>query len=275
VVRVNKAGGRINSVSIDRNTQRGGRHWSRIWAYEDLKMWKETEPTAEDFLVKEKAEEPDPVLVQDDPEREAAEALAEAIGEVEVVTNHDPDFYPTSRDVVSYLVRLADLKPGMLCLEPSAGDGRIVEAMRGEGRTVECCETNYNAQRVLQSKGYTLVGDDFLGYQPDHLYDVVIMNPPFSNQQDIDHVRHAYDLLKGGGRLVAVMSEGTFYRDTKKARDFRAWLYGEADASDEPLPEGAFAEAGTMVKTRVVVVDKPVSVEAEPTSEAMAQPVMF
>ena len=31
------------------------------------------------------------------------------------------------------------------------------------------------------------------------------MNPPFTHHQDIDHVRHAYDLLDAGGVLVAIM----------------------------------------------------------------------
>jgi 16S rRNA G1207 methylase RsmC len=62
------------------------------------------------------------------------------------------------------------------------------------------------------------------------------MNPPFSNGQDIDHVRHAFDLLADGGRLIAIMSEGTFYRSDKKAVNFRAWL-DEHSGTSERLPE--------------------------------------
>ena len=48
-------------------------------------------------------------------------------------------------------------------------------------------------------------------------YDKIIMNPPFENGQDIDHIRHAYSLLNDGGRVVCIMSEGTFYRNDKKS----------------------------------------------------------
>lgn len=50
------------------------------------------------------------------------------------------------------------------------------------------------------------------------------MNPPFTHHQDIDHVRHAYDLLDAGGVLVAIMCESTFFRSDKKSVEFRDFL---------------------------------------------------
>ena len=50
------------------------------------------------------------------------------------------------------------------------------------------------------------------------------MNPPFSNRQDAEHVRHAYDLLKPNGRIVAIMGEGVFFGSDKKAVEFRERL---------------------------------------------------
>ena len=44
-------------------------------------------------------------------------------------------------------------------------------------------------------------------------YDRIIMNPPFSNRQDAEHVRHAYELLRPNGRIVAIMGEGVFFGD--------------------------------------------------------------
>ncbi|HQV22274.1 MAG TPA: hypothetical protein PLJ88_04215, partial [Agitococcus sp.] len=58
----------------------------------------------------------------------------------------------------------------------------------------------------------------------DSGYDRIIMNPPFSNRQDAEHVRHAYDLLKPNGRIVAIMGEGVFFGSDKKAVEFREWL---------------------------------------------------
>ena len=35
-------------------------------------------------------------------------------------------------------------------------------------------------------------------------YDRIIMNPPFSDGRDIQHVQHAYNLLRPGGRIGAI-----------------------------------------------------------------------
>jgi len=48
-------------------------------------------------------------------------------------------------------------------------------------------------RKILEVKGFNVVGNDFLEHKKS--YDRIVMNPPFENFQDIDHVRHAYDLL--------------------------------------------------------------------------------
>lgn len=103
----------------------------------------------------------------------------------------------------------------------------------------------------------------------DSGYDRIIMNPPFSNGRDIEHVQHAYDLLKPGGRIVAIVGEGAFYRQDKKAAAFRAWL-DELGGTSEKLPEGSFMDpslpVNTSVNARMVVIDKPEGAESVDTS---------
>ncbi|HHK0428589.1 TPA: methyltransferase, partial [Pseudomonas aeruginosa] len=84
------------------------------------------------------------------------------------------------------------------------------------------------------AKGYNLVGSDFMEVSGKQ-YDRIVMNPPFSKGRDIQHVQHAYSLLKPGGRLVAIMSEGAFFQSNKAAENFRAWLDG-LGATSERLP---------------------------------------
>jgi hypothetical protein len=99
---------------------------------------------------------------------------------------------------------------------------------------------------------------DFNGY-PDcsdwHGFNCIYMNPPFELGQDIDHVMKAYTLLADVSCLVAIMCEGPFYREDKKAIAFREWL--DKVGGSEKLPEGSFKESGTMVSTRLVVIRKP------------------
>lgn len=91
-------------------------------------------------------------------------------------------------------------------------------------------------------------------------YDRILMNPPFSDGRDIAHVRHAFDLLKPGGRLVAIMGEGAFFQSNKRAEEFRAWL-DEVGGTEEKLPAGAFTDPSlpvtTGVNARMVVIDRP------------------
>lgn len=101
----------------------------------------------------------------------------------------------------------------------------------------------------------------------DSGYDRIIMNPPFSKGRDIEHVRHAYDLLRPGGRLVAIMGEGAFFQSNQNAEGFRTWL-DELGASSEKLPEGSFMDpslpVNTAVNARMVVIDKPAGDAAVP-----------
>lgn len=94
----------------------------------------------------------------------------------------------------------------------------------------------------------------------DSGYDRIIMNPPFSKRRDAEHVMHAYTLLKPGGRIVAIMGEGVFFGQDKKAEDFRNWL-DEVGGTSEKLPEGSFLDpslpVNTGVNARMVVIDKP------------------
>ena len=98
---------------------------------------------------------------------------------------------------------------------------------------------------------------DFLDYAAAgaSLFDAVVMNPPFANNQDIGHIRLAWDRLHPGGRLVAICSEGPFFREDAVARGFRAWL-DEIGAYSEKLPPETFRESGTGVNTRLITATK-------------------
>lgn len=91
-------------------------------------------------------------------------------------------------------------------------------------------------------------------------YDRIIMNPPFSERRDAQHVQHAYTLLKPGGRIVAIMGEGVFFGSDKKAEAFREWLE-KVGGTSEKLPPGSFQDPSlpvtTGVNARMVVIDKP------------------
>ena len=69
-------------------------------------------------------------------------------------------FFETPKIIVEKLVELAEIKSKHTVLEPSAGHGAIAEKLDN----VCVCEINPNAQKILKSKNYKLVGEVFLSY---------------------------------------------------------------------------------------------------------------
>lgn len=166
-------------------------------------------------------------------------------------------YFPTPEKVVSRMIDELGITPGETVLEPSAGSGHIADAVRKAGGKVDVAEKNLDLQKILVKKGHNLVSNDAMKIEGH--YDKIVMNPPFENGMDMDHVMKAYNKnLKPGGRLVAIMGEGAFFRGDKQSALFRKWLEVNGGIS-ERLPEGTFKESDvkTGVNTRLVIVDKP------------------
>ncbi|MFJ4932368.1 methyltransferase [Streptomyces pseudovenezuelae] len=189
---------------------------------------------------------------------DAADAIESVILTGEVVSKKQQfGYFPTPAPVVQQLIDLAELKPGMTVLEPSAGRGAIASAVAAAGAVVDCIEIQEDHASVIFDGDYAniVLLRDFLTTEPGSGYDRVVMNPPFARQDDIRHVLHAHRFLKPGGLLVAVMSNGVTFRDTPLTREFRALLAAEGGEL-HPLPEGAFKESGTGVNTVIAVIPK-------------------
>ena len=165
-------------------------------------------------------------------------------------------FFETPGELARRLVSMANILPGHSCLEPSAGTGRIADAIKDAGCDPDCVELNVDLAGVLFNKGFSVIHDDFLNVEAKPLYDRITMNPPFSGQQDVSHVSHALDCLKPGGVLVSVMSPGIKFRQNKKTAAFMEKLAGCASYEITDLPAGAFKESGTMVNAIILKVEK-------------------
>ncbi|WP_062269488.1 SAM-dependent methyltransferase [Endozoicomonas arenosclerae] len=177
--------------------------------------------------------------------------------ELELVGQKFPGFFPTPEPVVKTLIDHADIQPGMSVLEPSAGKGDIADGIRkAEPESeVTVIEIQKRLRDYLEARGFNPEGMDFLEHVGE--YDRIVMNPPFEEGQDMQHVHHAFDQLKPGGRLVAVMSAMSGDRQRKQDREFSEWVE-EQGGVFESLPEGAFKSSfrPTGVNTKVLILDK-------------------
>ncbi|MEQ9153494.1 MAG: DUF4942 domain-containing protein [Bauldia litoralis] len=169
-------------------------------------------------------------------------------------------FFPTPDDTADtivadgYLYRAPDKAP-LRVLEPSAGTGQLARRCVEKSAIVDCVEVQPELADQLRAEGiyHRVVCADFLAMTPDpaQLYDRIIMNPPFDLERDVDHVVHALDFLASDGLLVAIMSAGTEFRETRKVTHFRA-LMNRLNARWRDLPAGSFASVGTYVNTLYV-----------------------
>lgn len=164
-------------------------------------------------------------------------------------------FFETPQNIVNKLIKLAEIYPGHKCLEPSAGSGNIAEALRiGAGNgMVTCVELNSACAQVLTDKFFHVHEGDFLQTAIGNDYDRVVMNPPFTRQQDIDHVLKAMTCLKGDGILVSVMSAGVMFRENKKTVSFWDKVH-EHNFETVSLPSGSFKISGTMVNAIILKI---------------------
>ena len=194
---------------------------------------------------------------------DAAATLAVALGEG---TYHDKKkedaFFETPPELAQELMELADIKPGMRVLEPSAGKGALVRLAAAAGASVDAIELNPDFASTLGVGGAhgVLIGDFLTLLIPADTFDRVVMNPPFSaghKQVDILHVEKALSLLKPGGILVAIMSPSWKTREDKQSRHFRK-LWDAQGVMFKDNPDGAFKASGTDVRTVTVVMRKPV-----------------
>ena len=168
-------------------------------------------------------------------------------------------FFATPPDLADWLVELAEIETTDEVLEPSAGQGAIVSAIHRAGLmgiTVWGYELMPENQTVVEKiLGFRLLGSDFL--ECDTSFDKIVANPPFSKNQDIDHIRKMYECLRPGGRIVTVASNHWRQREStqKKESSFRNWI-AEVGAEVHDLEKGRFKESGTMVSSCVLVIDK-------------------
>lgn len=202
-------------------------------------------------------------------------------------TAQDDGWFPTKAAVADRLAAMLALRPGMHVLEPSAGEGALVEAVLRLGIPVRISVIERDkrrrtalvdiARRMFESPAPGTVDvlaavDDFLAFDPDYpayapVYDRVIMNPPFIGTSYLDHVRHAYNLLVPGGRLVAILPAGVKFRLDRKHAEFRTLLTRCGTVYD--LEDDAFQYTGadkpktvtpvrsTSARTIIVELERP------------------
>ncbi len=160
----------------------------------------------------------------------------------------------------------------MTILEPSAGQGAIINALFEFDYKDELIVHAYELMDINRGilekiKDVVILGEDFLSQNQyrkgthatvnvrDIQFDRIVANPPFSKNQDIDHIKEMFHRCKTGGRIVTIASNSWRTGSQKKQVDFRNWL-DEIGAVIEDVEAGTFKESGTNIATCMIIIDK-------------------
>lgn len=158
----------------------------------------------------------------------------------------DSQLFVTPDPVCHQLVDLAEITAADRILEPSAGTGAILRAVREAAPLARCDAVELNAALAAHLRasfpGVNVWCGDFLAYQPEARYSKILMNPPFHHAQDLRHIQHAVTLLAPGGVLVAICLNGPRQQSILQPL-CDVW---------EPLPSGTFTY--TAVSTALIKI---------------------
>ena len=126
------------------------------------------------------------------------------------------EFYQTPKSICGQMIGCVNWAKVKTILEPSAGKGDLCEAVKmfkherryDERTDIDCIEIDMNLRFVLKGKGFRVVHDNFLSYATNKQYDLIIMNPPFSNGDE--HLVRAVEMQEGtGGQIVCLLNAET------------------------------------------------------------------
>lgn len=157
------------------------------------------------------------------------------------------NLFQTPEALAYRMACLLGLRGGERILEPSAGLGRLLAAVRVWQPSADLVAVEIEqdmASHLLRAFGCHVDCADFLTWSGGD-FDRVIMNPPFKMGTDIKHITRAASMLRPGGRLVSVCANGPKQR--------KALMPIASEWID--LPPGSFRECGTNVDAALFVLD--------------------
>jgi hypothetical protein len=204
---------------------------------------------------------------------DAAIILNDLLATGEVWSPRDTGFFPTPLPVTRKLLDAAGDLNGKQVLEPSAGKGALAIPAAQAGAVVDCIEILPAFARELDSLGLfrSVLCTDFLTRTPNPVYDVVLMNPPFRRGLETTHFLRAWEWVNPGGVIVAVLTDGTRWRNDRATRSLRI-LLDVFHGTVTRLPELTFNSAGTQVHTVTVVLRRPAGKPLTPSAAPAPPP---
>ncbi len=177
----------------------------------------------------------------------------------------------------------AAIKPDMVMMEPSAGNGGIAIMAEAAGAKVITNELSARRKQILESLGFPAhsVDAEHLDalLDPSVRPDVVIMNPPFSSsakgksnktEHGAKHVTQALLRLKEGGRLVAIVGRGMAHGRPGFAEWWDKLEQKYTVRANIGIDGKYYQKYGTGFDNQIIVIDKTGPTPGKTRSERLA-----
>jgi len=174
------------------------------------------------------------------------------------------EFYPTPKKIIDKMLEGIDFKLVSSVLEPSAGKGDIVESVikkleqchsysynQSAKWDIDTVEINENLQHILRGRGCRVVHNDFLTYHTYKKYNLIVMNPPFSNGEK--HLLKALEMQQGGGKVVCLLNAETLENPYSNSRKELLTKLEDYDAEVEYIND-AFLDAERKTPVRIALI---------------------
>ena len=183
-------------------------------------------------------------VLPDGPEADASRKKATS-----TAVSKDLQFYATPTHIADRLVDQIYRLSEASVLEPSCGEGALLDALRDRG-VMDVFGIEYDSDRanICKRKEYNVQRANFLETVPHRVFDAVVMNPPFYGRHYEKHIRHALTHLKTGGQQLVAVLPATARYDHMLLEDLNPrWT---------DLPCGSFAASGTNIETGICKIMK-------------------
>ena len=171
------------------------------------------------------------------------------------IVDKENQFYPTPLELAEKLTNKCKLESGLSILEPSAGKGDLLipiqEKYKYSSMDYFVIEKDYNLQNILKGKEFILLDDDFLTFNTNYKFDLIIMNPPFKNGEK--HLLKAIDLQKNGGQVACILNANTLKNPYSNDRKYLLQLLEEYNADIEYI-ENAFVDSENKTNVEVALI---------------------
>ena len=170
------------------------------------------------------------------------------------------DFYPTTKETARemfYSIGVSAFHDSYV-IDPSAGDGALLTFVREyfannnykKPKALHGIEIDPNLRSILVGKGLAVVHDDFLTFDTAYNYDVIMMNPPFS--EGARHLLKAWEIARNS-TICCLLNRETLDNPYSQERQLLAKIIADNNGEVKQLGK-CFKDAARQTDVEVAMV---------------------